>query len=477
MANEEKSALLENKLKKEAEAYFDKYRPQMEALEHSLLAKVRGGRPSISDYYALGKQLEQYDMYQSVCEEEGSVNLLGKIPVIAYDVITAIAGVSVIPIIASVQPIDEERGTVYFKDVRAATTKGSVTAGEVITDPRSNIVTPAGFSNNSVVNEVDATTAASTLTYNFTLAQYPARTQTVTINLQNNPAIYAIDDGNGNLVGVGLSGTINYLTGAVSVTFAVQPATGLNIYSSYQISYEDAPDLPQIDTFFNSVAVTANVYALKGTIGLLQSYGMRRRFGLVAEDELAKDLVAEVNREIGGDLIRILYANAQGNTTWDKNPPSTNISYFEHKQTFKDALADAESVLVGNAGRGTISQIICGRQVAGIISTLPGFEKLTDGTTLGVHVFGMLDGITVVRCPNADVLASNIALLVWKGLSPFEAPVVYAPYMPLVVTATLPVAPNPLQQMKAAAVWAGVQSLVPNFVTLLTVNDVSVIEG
>lgn len=135
------------------------------------------------------------------------------------------------------------------------------------------------------------------------------------------------------------------------------------------------------------------------------------------------------------------------------------------KQTFKDKLAQAESTLIGNAGRGTISQIIAGRTVCSIIQTLPGFEKLTDGTTLGVHIFGKLDGITIIRVPEDAILAANKAIITWKGLSPFEAPVVYAPYMPLVVTSTLPVAPNPLQQMKAAAVWAGIESLVPNFAT------------
>jgi hypothetical protein len=196
---------------------------------------------------------------------------------------------------------------------------------------------------------------------------------------------------------------------------------------------------------------------------------MRKRFGLVAEDELAKDLVAEINREIGGDLVKTLYANAVGNTDFDKDPPSTAVSYFEHKQTFKDKLADAEATLIGNAGRGTMTQIIAGRKVAAIIQTLPGFEKLTDGTTLGTHVFGKLDGVIIVRVPEDAVLNPAKAIITWKGLSPFEAPVVYAPYMPLVVTATLPVAPNPLQQMKACAVWCGVESLVPNFSTGFTV--------
>lgn len=50
------------------------------------------------------------------------------------------------------------------------------------------------------------------------------------------------------------------------------------------------------------------------------------------------------------------------------------------KQTFKDALARAESVMLGQAGKGMISTIVAGRDVCSIIGTLPGFTKLSDGS-------------------------------------------------------------------------------------------------
>ena len=59
---------------------------------------------------------------------------------------------------------------------------------------------------------------------------------------------------------------------------------------------------------------------------------------------------------------------------------------------------------------------------------------------------------------------------VFKGATPFEAAAVYAPYMPLVVTDTLPTGENPLVNQRAAAVWAAVESLVPNYATTLTVT-------
>ena len=460
--------IVEKKIEQEAEQLYERYRDQMDLYEKSIVAKIKGGLHPY-DVYALGKQLEAFDIYRAICEEDGNLNQLGKIPTIAYDVITVAYGTSVIPVIASVQPIDEEQGAVYFKNVKAGTTKGSITAGTTFASATSAGTTPTGYASNYVEGEVVGTGDGATTTFSATLAQKPVRSQTVKITLEGSTTVFGQDDGKGNIIGAGVSGTINYTTGEISLTFTTAPESGKKIYASYQSNLELAEDIPSIQTYWDSTTVMARVYALKGSIGLLQSYGMRRRFGLVAEDELARDLVSEINAEIGGDIIRKLAASAPGSVEWSKTPPS-GISYYEHKQTFKDALADVESVLVGQAGRGVISVLIAGRNVAAIVSTLPGFTKLTDGSTIGAHIYGTLDGMTVVRVVDASVLDPNKAVAIYKGANPFEAAAVYAPYMPLTVTTTLPAGKNPLGNQRAAAVWAGVEVLVKNFAVTLNVT-------
>jgi len=466
MTEEEKRELLEKKMEQTAEVLYEKYSDQMKLLEGTLVGKVRGISPY--DVYAVGKMLESFDGYKKICEEDGNINQLGHIPDIAYDVITIAYGSSIIPFVASVQPIAEERGTVYFKNVKADTAKGNLSLDETIFAPQT-FQTPQGFASNYIEDEDVGDTASGDVGYTFQLANYPIKRSSVSIAIPTSTPIVAVDDGAGLLVGNGLSGTIDYATGAGTIALAADPGDTFQISMSYQISYEQQAQLPSIRVFFDNAPILARVYALRGTIGMLQSYGMKQRFGMVAEDELAKDLVAEINAEIGGDIIRQLYANAQGNTNWSKVAPS-GVSYFEHKQSFKDSLADAESVIVGNAGRGTINTMIAGRGAAAIISTLPGFTKLTDGTTLGAHVFGTLDGVTIIRVNETAILGTNYVLPLWKGGSPFEAPIVYSPYMPLVVTSTLPMT-NPLINQRAAAVWAGIKVVVNKFVTKLTVTN------
>jgi len=93
----------------------------------------------------------------------------------------------------------------------------------------------------------------------------------------------------------------------------------------------------------------------------------------------------------------------------------------------------AEVNMLGNAGRGTVSVMVAGRNACSIIGTLPGFVKISDGNMLGAHIYGTLDGVTVVRVPSNAVLDANHVYCMYKGTSPFEAAVAYCPYMPLVV--------------------------------------------
>lgn len=84
-------------------------------------------------------------------------------------------------------------------------------------------------------------------------------------------------------------------------------------------------------------------------------------------------------------------------------------------------MATAEGVMLTNAGRGMMSVIIAGVNVCAIVSTLPGFVKISDGNTIGPHIYGTLDGVVIVRIPSAATLNADIMLGLYKGLSPFES--------------------------------------------------------
>jgi len=460
--------LNEDKIQKGADHYLSKYREHIEFYEsNSELAKL--GSVSSFDIYSIGRQLEMYEEYQSFCENRGSVADLGAIPSMALDVITASQASAVLPLIASVQPINEEQGIIYYKKIVATDTAGGFQAGETINHAfdgeQIKYSGSYGAGRQSVVADKTADTVKE---YAGTLA-VPVRPNTVEITVAGTP--FKAFDRDGSLMGNGVYGTFNYANGTFELKFSENPGADHDIHITFDADVELQDDLPGIAGGMESTDIRAEVFALKSETGLLQEFSFSKRFGKMADDEVAKDLTSEMTRILNTAGIQRLYRNARGVSTWYKRPPS-HISYAEHKLTFVDAVATAEAVLTTNAGRGTISRMIAGSIAATTLRTLPGFRPVEGGLNHQVGLYGYLDGVPVIRA--AKVMPDKEILCIYKGAGYFESPLVYAPYMPLFVGNTLPVTNNPMRSQRMACVWAGMKSVIGQYVTRLVINDTDV---
>ena len=461
---------------RKADHYWKKYKPQMELLENSALAKARN--ITAYDHYALGGQLENFDGYIEFCEEDGVLSNLGKLPDIAYDVLTVQYGSSPLAVVANFQPIDEENGTVYFRQVVADTTRGTVTASDVLAGPRNAPDShPRSFASGYVRDAViEAATTYGTQTYSATMTILPIRPFTVTVTLyeSNGTTVVAsgTDDGAGLIRGYDLQGTVNYTTGVFSIELYDDPGNNRIIRTSYHQDLEAAADITQIAPKMVSRSVFAHIYALKDTIGLMATYALRKRFGEIAEDMISQDLVSMLNAELMNEAVWHLTQNIPAANThnWSYTPDS-GVSRFEHRQEIKGQIARAETNMLSSAGHGAVNVIVAGNNWCALFQQLPGWTKISDGRMLGPHIAGTLDGMTIVRVPATAVLNANHAYCIYKGPNPFEGALTYCPYMPLVVTTALPTGANPLLNQKAAAVWSAIDPTVPNFITRIVLQN------
>jgi len=458
--------LQQNKAETMAERALHKYREHVELLESkSPLSKVRA--VTAFDIAAMGTQLENFELYRSMCEADGTVSQLGVLPRVALDVISTAFGVNPLSAIASTQNIEEEQGSIYYRQVIARTTRGSVTAGDVLTDPRTPNTGTSGFAGGHISNEALGNTAAATTTYNLTLADLPVRPSSVTVNFAS-AGQTAVDDGNGVLNGNGVWGTINYTTGAVVLNFATQPANPQAITASYDVDSDGMADLPHVQSNLTSTSIKAEVFALRTSTGLLQSFALRKRFGSMAEDEAAQDLVNAIVAETVHTAITRANAVAVGSVTFPIAVPS-GVSRAEHIDSLVNYIADAESNMLGNSGVGQVNAIVAGRTLAADLSGVKGFQRIGEINTTGPHIFGTLNGITIVRVPLAATLAAVDGVCLYKGSSPFDASIIRATYMPLVSTAVLPMGgTQPLMNQRAAATWEGISVPTPALVTKIT---------
>ncbi len=117
-----------------AEQYFEKYRESVEFLETNSPTVKAGGSLSSHEIAALGQQLDQWENYRRSVEESGKLSDLGQLPSVAADIITVSNVKSILPLIASTQPIQEEHNVVYYKQVKAGAGMG-YPEGTVLRDP------------------------------------------------------------------------------------------------------------------------------------------------------------------------------------------------------------------------------------------------------------------------------------------------------------------------------------------------------
>jgi len=197
---------------------------------------------------------------------------------------------------------------------------------------------------------------------------------------------------------------------------------------------------------------------------------MSKRFGINVEETIARDLTTELTTEVASNVVMQAYLNAVGEIHWDKTAPD-GISYTEHKLTFFDALAEAESQILTNAGRsGGQTALVVGVKASAILRTLPGFKPAGElNAVLGTHFFGTLDGKPVIR---SMVIPDDVILLISKGSNMFDASLVYSPYLPLFVTNTADgIDHNPLKSQKGVALQAGIVAPVPTLITKLVIDN------
>lgn len=452
-----------------AESYYKKYPKYVQAFEKSIVSRAM----NLGEHHIvqLGKQLDAFQLYTKMHESAGSLNTLGELPKVALDVITAVMSNSVLPVIANTQAITNQKQMIYFKNLRAEDTKGNLTAGEVILNPRTGMKTPKGYASNRLAGIVGDTTVAATVDYSFTLPALPVQSQMTYIQLQDEPNIFCEDVGVrgsnrniGTLLGAGVSGEINYETGVVTIKFATQPTVGKNIFVTYQQNMELAADLPRLTSFLDQTDVVAESFVLKTVVGMFQQFALKQTFGDSALEDTAMDLTKEINAEIGGRFISEYSAAAMGLTQFSLTP-DTGVSEKLHREAYAFRMADAEAVMLNNAQRGTIKVMIVGREHAALVRGLDGFQLLSDGGSVGPHIFGTYKGVTYIRVPEDALLGAKKGIGLYTGTNGFESAGVYCPYMPLTIRQAPINNNNPLQDQTVAATLAAVKVVVPQFIT------------
>jgi len=354
-----------------------------------------------------------------------------------FPVISMVAENLICPELVSVQPLQGPSGNVFYMDFVVGQTKGNIIKGTPVWNARGGHGPYLNHSSETIPLEQVAVGDGTTPTWTYTLAYTPARAGTVVIEDTNSTGTY-VDNGNGVFTAQGnlASGTINYQTGALSLTFTTAVGLGDVLTATYEWNSEGSTNLPQINFQITSAPIYARRHALRGRWSFEAEQMLMALHGLKAEGQLSAAISAEIQFEIDREILGQLWNIAgAGQNYWNATPP-TGISFTEHKLTFVDALNELSMFIYRATTRVMANWVLVGVQGAAILINHPLFEGATAKAEVdGVTFLGTVNKqYKVYVDPHADPTAY---LMGYKGDNFMRTGYIFAPWLLLYSTQTI----------------------------------------
>lgn len=349
-----------------------------------------------------------------------------------FDLITAVMPSLIANEIVSVQPQTRRIGEIFYLEFLYGSNKGNISQGQTMfgwqTAGNSEIWYSSSMVNLEPLTQGDGDASPP----NGTLAKLPAVAGTVTITDALAQETFT-DNGDGTLTGsAGGSGTVDYATGVVALTYNAALAAATQVWATYETDFEQSPEnIPEVNLQINSLLTEAKPRKLRARYSLDAAFDISSAFGRSVGADLDVALAAEIRAEIDGELMAAILAGASaGVQTWSATPPA-GVSYAEHKWTFLDDLVKVSNFIFSKTRRAVANFIVAGINVCNVIESLsPRFKR--EGRVLpGPHYIGTLDGMRVYKNP---FYPDNESVVGYKGDMFMESGLVYAPYMPIFTT-------------------------------------------
>jgi len=375
--------------------------------------------------FTVSRLLESAFQYMSRMSEGTRMASIGGYEKFVFPTIASVYGNLVLDELISLQPMSAPSGQIFYLDILSGVTKGKFKKGDSmyhsLTGPA-----PAGHFSDETVDQEDVAVGDGTTTdFSFSLSYTPVRPGTVVIT---DGTSTCRDDGNGNLVGDCYSGTVNYQTGAVEMTYTTAPADDTEVTATYQYDSEANNSIAEMVIRLVSSTVVARSHKLKAEWSEESAQDLMQQYGLDVEPTIMGFQNNQISRDITAIVLNhIANSAAAGAATWDRNPPA-GVQWYFHKNALRDTLVEASGLIKQATGRFRANWFVCDTNIASIIRVIDGWDPVANEDTSvgGIKRIGNLSGLAIYEDPDRP---ENTGILGRKGATFIEAGYVLAPYL------------------------------------------------
>lgn len=286
-----------------------------------------------------------------------------------------------------------------------------------------------------------------------------------------------------------------YVTGSSVTSGNVDVTYSLMGKDNYRGDFEDRTGnltIPEFKVDFRSEMIGTHTRKLKAEWTTEFMQDVKAYQNIDAEAELTSLLSDYVAMEIDLEILDMLIQNANTQDWWSAenntviNSTGTSFApltsgYYNSQgqwfQTLGTKLNKVSNKIHQKTLRGPANFMVVSPTVSTILESIPGFAANGDGTykeyAMGVQKVGQFDGrFKVYKNP---YFTENVILMGYKGSQYLETGAVYAPYIPLMMSPTIPDPNTFFTHRKGLMTRYGKKMLRPEFYATIVVQGLNTI--
>jgi hypothetical protein len=400
--------------------------------------KLHGRKPDTMFMSALGTVLENFRQWRHANLAEATNQ--ASFPALrdyGFELLTALFPGLITNEIFTIQPAKFKNFSIFYQTFKYQTAKGITPANTPNFDALRYFPIDQNYTLDSEINKVIGTGTGATAAFSYNPAPFrpivPGTVSVTSINTTNG-AMALVDDGNNNMTGDG-TGTVDYTTGVISVTFNANVKSGSPVLSSYQFIGEGSKEnAAELGLTITEIQGQAKERRLRYNFSIESQFSYRQQWGRSMDADLLAAAMAEIRKEIDQDLIQLgnttaLDPASAGSVVWNRTP-DVGVQYFFWREQFIDTLNAAGNLIVKATGFGEGNIVVGGLNFKQIVEIIgPRFTPSGVSGVKGSRFIGTIDGTR--RCYYDPSLNDNSFFVTYKSPNPLEPGIVYSPWMPL----------------------------------------------
>lgn len=368
--------------------------------------------------------------------------------------------------IADIQALDRQSGQIFIIKTRYSNAQGSgdteVKAGDIVFEkPTDGNYSSEFLSLGSAdIAETVTVPASSSLAADATVkiraGSFIVRVagKEVARDYGNGEAdVKGVNTGKYNVIGRGISGTVDAQTGAISLkvkvaNFAQEIEDGVKF--TFEAAYDtetDASLIRKIQFDIPNQPIMAKEHPLMSSYSVAAGLVMNAHLAIDVDELIANQLAGTIRWERDLALVKMISDSAKHveELTFDCAANGANLTLQERYSSYKTIVSTARGYIQEKAGRGTVEFIICSaKQGLTVIEQMEGFKAAPEAKKpIGPYLAGTLNEgtISVIAVPYSATLPSDQVIFGFKGFQLGDSSVILAEWIPLYFTPTFQ-APN-----------------------------------